>query len=153
MIWSTLPECFKPMYSHTTCIIDCSEIFIQQPTSLSARAETCSNYKHHNTVKFLIAISPTGAIIFISKCWGGRTSDKHITAHSGFLDKLMHGDVVLADRGFDITEPLALRDASLAIPPFTKEKSLIEVETARVLSRVRIHVEHAIGRLKNFKIL
>ena len=76
--------------------------------------------KHHNTVKFLIAISPTGAIIFVSRCWGGHTSDKHITAHSGFLDKLMHGDLILADCEFDITEPLALRGASLAIPPFTK---------------------------------
>ena len=31
-----LPDCFKPEYKHTKCIIDCSEIFIQQPTSLSA---------------------------------------------------------------------------------------------------------------------
>ncbi|XP_065914072.1 uncharacterized protein [Dysidea avara] len=156
MIRSTLPDCFKPLYSRTTCIIDCSEIFIQHPSALSARAETYSNYKHHNTVKFLIAISPTGAIIFVSRCWGGRTSDKHITAHSGFLYKLMHGDLILDDRGFNITEPLALRGASLAIPPFTKGKAQLsqkEVETARALSRVRIHVERAIGRLKNFKIL
>ena len=90
---------------------------------MSARTETYSNYKHHNTVKFLIAISPTGTIIFISKWWGGHTSDKHITTHSGFLDKLMYSDVVLADQGFDITEPLALHGASLAIPPFTKGKS------------------------------
>ncbi|XP_065892096.1 uncharacterized protein [Dysidea avara] len=156
MIRTTIPDCFKPKYARTTCIIDCSEIFIQRPSSLAARAETYSNYKSHNTVKFLIAISPTGAIIFVSKCWGGRASDKHITAHSGFLDKLMHGDLVLADRGFDITEPLALRGASLAIPPFTKGKPQLsqrEVETARELSRVRIHVERAIGRLKNFRIL
>ena len=156
IIRSTLPDCFKPKYDRTTCIIDCSEVFIQRPTALSARAETYSNYKNHNTVKFLIAISPTGAIIFVSKCWGGRVSDKHITAHSGFLDKLLHGDLVLADRGFDITEPLALRGAALAIPPFTKGKPQLsqkEVETARALSRVRIHVERAIGRLKNYKIL
>ena len=97
MIRNTLPDCFKPLYSRTTCIINCSEIFIQRPTALSAKAETYSNYKHHNTAKFLIAISPSGAIIFVSKCWGGRTSDKHITTHSGFLDTLMHSDLVLAD--------------------------------------------------------
>ena len=64
-----------------------------------------------------------------------------MTSHSGFLNKLMNGDLVLADRGFDITEPLALCSASLA---FTKGKSQLsqkEVETARELSRVRIHVE------------
>jgi len=68
---STLPDCFKQLYSSTTCIINCSEIFIQRPSALSARAETYSNYKHHNTAKFLIAISPIGAIIYVSKCWGG----------------------------------------------------------------------------------
>ena len=80
-IRENLPDCFKQKYMRTTCIIDCSEIFIERPSSLSARAETYSNYKSHNTVKFLIAISPTGAIIFVSKCWGGRVSDKHLTAN------------------------------------------------------------------------
>jgi len=92
----------------------------------------------------------------VSKCWGGRASDKHITSHSGFLNKLMHGDLVLADRGFDITEALACYGATLAIPPFTKGKPQLssrEVETARQLSRVRIHVERAIGRVKKYKLL
>lgn len=68
----------------------------------------------------------------------------------------MHGDLVLADRGFDIAEALACYGATLAIPPFTKGKpqlSCREVETARELSRVRIHVERAIGRLKKYKLL
>ena len=123
MLRKTLPACFKPKYLRTTCIIDCSEIFIQRPTSLTARAQTYSNYKSHNAVKFLIAVSPTGAVIFVSKCWGGRASNKHLIAHSGFLKKLMHGDLVLADRGFDIAEALACHGATLAIPPFTKGKA------------------------------
>lgn len=140
----TLPDCFTPKYTRTTCIIDYSKVFIQRPTSLSARAETYSNYKSHNTVKFLVAISPTGAIIFVSKCWGGLVSDKHLTSSCGFLDKLMHGDLVSTDRGFDISEELALCRATLAIPPFTKGKlqlSQREVEESRYLFRIRIHVE------------
>ena len=108
LIRKNLPDYFKGTYSKTTCIIDCSEIFIERATSLCARSQTYSNYKSHNTAKFLVAINPTGAIIFVSKCWGGHASDKHITTHSGFLDHLIHGDVVMADRGFDITEELAL---------------------------------------------
>ena len=91
MIWKTLPDCFKVLYARATCLIDCSEIFIERATSLSARSETYSNYKSHNTAKFFVAISPTGAIIFISKCWGGHTSDKMITSKCGFLDKIIHG--------------------------------------------------------------
>ena len=81
-----------------------------------------------------MASSPTGAIIFVSKCWGGRASDKTITSKCSFLDRLLNGNLVLADRGFDIVEDLVLRGAALAIPPFTKGKSQLlqrEVETLR----------------------
>ena len=79
-----------------------------------------------------------------------------ITSKCGFLDKIVHGDLVLADRGFDIAKDLGLRGASLAIPAFTKGKPQLsqrEVETSRKLSNVRIHVERAIGRMKCYKIL
>ena len=57
----TMPMPFRK-YFGTKCavIIDCFEIFIDRPTNLKARAETWSSYKHHNTVKFLIGITPQG---------------------------------------------------------------------------------------------
>ncbi len=64
---------------------------IEHPTSLKARAQTWSNYKHHNTVKFLIGIAPQGVVTFISKGWGGRVSNVHLTENSGLLDKLSPG--------------------------------------------------------------
>ena len=36
IIRQNLPGCFKPNYKHTTCIIDCTEVFIECPTSLVA---------------------------------------------------------------------------------------------------------------------
>ena len=156
LIRKNLPTCFKTKYPNAACIIDCSEIFLQRPSSLLPRGQTYSNYKHHNTVKFFIAISPTGAIIFLSKCWGGRISDKSLTKNCGFYHHLLPGDLILADRGFNISEDLALHGASLVIPSFTKGKiqlSQHEVEVSRSSSSLRIHVERAIGRLKNYKIL
>ena len=93
---------------------------------------------------------------FISKGWGGRTSDKHITRESGFYEKLLPGDCVLADRGFNIKEDLAAIGATLKIPSFTKGNKQLpgaEVDTSRQLSNVRIHVERVIGRLKKFRLL
>ena len=58
----------------------------------------------------------------MSKCWGGHVSDKHLTVKSGLLQHLVHGDLVLADQGFDISDELALVGAFLAIPSFTKGK-------------------------------
>ena len=66
------------------------------------------------------------------------------------------GDLVIADRGFDIADELAFVGATLKISPFTKGKPQLsqrQVELSRDLSRIRIHVERAIGRLKNYKLL
>ena len=83
-------------------------------------------------------------------------SDRYLTVNSDFLRRLNYGDLILADRGFDIVDDLAMVGASLAIPPFTKGKPQLsqrEVEFSRQLSNVRIHVERAIGRMKCYKIL
>ena len=100
----------------------------------------------------MIAITPCGAVSYLSKCWGGRASDQCITKSCGFLDKLKNGDVILADRGFTIGEDLALYGAKLEIPSFTsgkKQLSMKEVEESKRLSKVRIHVERVVGLLKN----
>lgn len=113
--------CFQFSFGKkTTIIIDCFEIFIERPSNLLARAQTFSNYKHHNTVKVLIAITPQGSICFTSKAWGGRTSDKYLTDNCGLLNHLKPGDLVMADRGFTIQESVALYQAQLAIPAFTR---------------------------------
>ena len=101
---------------------------------MQARAQTWSNYKNTNTIKYLIAITPTGAVSFLSRGWGCRVSDKEITMHSGFLNFLQHGDLILADRGFNITENFATHGVILNIPHFTKGKSQMlgkEVDNSR----------------------
>ena len=150
-----LPRCFKN-YKNCVCIIDCSEIKIERSFNLNSRAQTWSNYKHSNTIKYLIGITPAGAVSFLSHGWGGRVSDKEITLKSRFLDYLQHGDCILADRGFTIAEESASCGATLKIPHFTKGKAQMsgkEVDTSRRISNVRIHVERVIGRLRKFRIL
>ena len=133
-----------------TTIIDCFELFIGRPTNLSARNLTWSNYKSHNTGKYLIGITPQGTISFISKSWGGRASDQHITENSKFLIDVVYNDVIMADRGFDIAEILGL-GAKLEIPSFTKGQDQMraeDVKDTRVIVNVRIHVERVIGNLR-----
>ena len=149
---ANMPQIFKALYPHTRCIIDCSEIFSERPCSYQARAQTYSNYKKHSTVKFLVGITPCGAISFLSKCWGGRATDKCITMNSGFLRLLDPGDVVLADRGFDIGDDIAIHGAKLEIPTCTRGKkqlSMEEVKYTKQIAKVHIHVKRVIGLLKN----
>ena len=42
-------------------IIDSTGIFIEKPNSVKYKSKTYSNYKHHNTAKGLIGISPSDA--------------------------------------------------------------------------------------------
>ena len=156
-VYSNMPQIFRDLYPRTRCIIDCSEIYVVRPYTHLARAQTYSSYKKHNTINFLIGITPNGAISFLSRCWGGRATDKHITHHSGFLEKVEYGDSILADRGFDIADDLAVHGARLQIPSFMRGKqqlSMHDVEVSKKLAKVRIHVERVLGLLKNkYKIL
>ena len=146
-----MPIEFKRKYKCCVVIIDCFEVFIERPSSLKARAQTWSNYKKHNTVKYLIGITPQGTISFISQGWGGWASDVHITNNCGLMNNLLPGDVILADRGFTIEQCVSMYCARIMLPPFTKGKpqlSKFEDDSARSLSQLRIHVERVIGMVK-----
>ena len=62
----------------------------------------------------------------------------------------------MADKGFDIGEMLKSRKLKLNHPPYLREKKQFSpdevVETRRIAS-LRIHVERAIERIKNFQAL
>lgn len=139
-------------------IVDCTEIFAQKPSSLCASKAIFSNYKNHNTFKFLVAINPCAAIVFVSKAWGGRTSDKHITQNSpDFIATLEKGDEVMADRGFDISEVLHDKEVKVTIPDFKGQgRSQLkgaEGKRSEKIAEARIHVERAIQRIKTYHIL
>ena len=102
VILSQFPQCFKGNYQNTRCIIDGTEVYIERPKSLDFQAATWSDYKKRNTFKVLEAISPAGYIMHLSDCYGGRSSDQFICHY----DLLEYGDVVMADRGFQIKEDL-----------------------------------------------
>ena len=149
----TTPLSFRRLFkTKVAVIVDCFEVYIQRPTNLKARAQTWSSYKHHNTVKFLIGISPQGVISFISKAWGGRASDKYITENCSLLQNLLPGDIILADRGFDIGDSVGFYHAEVKLPAFTKGKkhlSPMDVERSRRIASLRIHVERVISLVRN----
>ncbi|XP_059921978.1 uncharacterized protein LOC132468265 [Gadus macrocephalus] len=151
-IQATMPQSFKEHYPLTTCVIDFSETPLQKAHNLDSRGESYSHYYGHNTIKFLIAISQCGLIMFISPQYGGRCSDKFITTNSGFLEYLRPGDEVMADRGVAIQE----RQVKLVLPAFTRRGlPLSEEDTTnmRRITNVRVHVDRVIRSLKNYRIV
>ena len=150
-----MPSCFQETYPSTRVIIDCTEIYIEKPSSVRSQSSTYSSYKHHNTAKGLIGITPAGAVSFVSDLYTGRTSDKKAIQESKIYSLLENGDSIMADKGFDIKEELP-RGVDLNIPPFLRGKdyfSIQEETQTRQIAAVRIHVERAISRVKTFRIL
>ena len=74
---------------------------------------------------------------------------------SGFLNKQFdRGDSVMADKGFTIQDLLPL-GVSLNIPSFLGSKGQMtpeEVVATQSIASLRIHVERAINKVKNFHI-
>ena len=70
----------------------------------------------------LIWIAPHGAVTFISSLYTSLISDKEIT-RSGILDFLEAHDSVVADKGFDIEDPLRSKQVSLNLPPFLQSQT------------------------------
>lgn len=137
-------------------IIDCSELFIETPKDPALQCMTWSEYKHHNTVKFLVGVAPNSAITYISKCYCGRASDKAVTLNSGLLDKLEMYDMIQADKGFNIASECESRLITLDIPPGKRgaaQLSVAAVNKTKRIANLRIIVEQVIRRLKTFRIL
>lgn len=57
---NNLPLVLKNGFPHCVVIIGCSEINFERSSDMGARNKTYSHYKSHNTIIYLIAISPLG---------------------------------------------------------------------------------------------
>ena len=157
-VQGTMPQSFTEKHPSTYAIIDASEIFIETPTDLQIQSSTWSNYKHHNTSKFLIACTPNGAVSYVSPLYVGSISDVELTRTCGFLEKIegKSGISIMADRGFTIKDQLAKIGVELNIPPFLDGQQQFpaeKVQQGRHIASLSIHIEHAIGRIKTYNIL
>lgn len=136
-------------------VIDCTEFYIEKPNRVSSQRSTHSSYKSCNTFKLLVSISPIPHFNFISNLYSGSISDKEIVKQSSFLEKLNPGDEIMADKGFNIQDLLALRHSKLLAPPIMRKGKISSEATTltRRIAKVRVHVERLIRKLKCFGVL
>ena len=137
-------------------IIDCSELFIQTPKNHLLQRLSWSSYKHHNTLKFLVGISPNSMITFISKAFCGSISDKEICLQSGLFNVLEPYCCIMADKGFKISQECTAHRIQLIIPPGRRGQAKMlsdQVLKTKEIAQLRILVEQVIRRLKCYRML
>lgn len=150
----SLPACFIS-FPNCRIVLDCTEIEVAVPHSLDKQKAVFSNYKQRHTFKVLVGVAPNAVITYVSKLYPGSASDKNITSKCGILSHVVAGDLILADKGFLISEMCSELGVNVNIPPFLQTPQFTPQEISKTtrIARARIHVERAINRLKAFRIL
>ena len=136
--------------------MDCTEFPVECSRNFARQGNTFSSYKHTNTFKCLIAVTPNGGACFVLDLFEGDIDDIQIFRDCGIMKYLEPYDVVLADRGFTVRELLNPLQVELRIPSFLKGRGSLsaaeELETHRI-AKARIHGERFNERLKQFRII
>jgi hypothetical protein len=114
---SYLPNCFST-FTNCRIVIDYTEMAtVVSRGSMETQKLTYSAYKHRNIWKALIGVTPNGVLTYISDLYPGSTSDRKIVQHSGVLNRMEPGDVILTDKGF-LTKDLLPVGVHVNIPLF-----------------------------------
>jgi hypothetical protein len=106
-------------------------------------------------LKGLIGITPHGAVCYVSSLYTGSISDREITRCCGILDLLEPNTSIMADKGFNIADLLQSKRVGLNLPPYLSNSvqfSPEQVKETKTIAKLRIHVERAIRRFKEFHI-
>ena len=149
-----LPGSFHS-FSNCRIVLDCTEVQCAQVRDdMAIQKETFSNYKSRNTFKALVGVAPNGVITYVSNLYPGSRSDKAIVQHCGIVSQLVPGGLVLADKGFLIHDIMP-QGVSVNLPPFLMKPQFTEFEAKFTvkIAKARIHVERAIGKIKDYTIL
>lgn len=154
-ISKNLPKCFSG-FEDVAVVLDCTEIQIQNQSSLTNQLITYSTYKGHATWKIMTGVSPAGDITYLSPIYGGRVSDKAIFEQCNISNLLKPGDAIMVDKGFLIDKICDVNRWKLIRPPFLKDKKQLSKTDAELTSRIasaRVHVERSNQRIKVFKVV
>jgi hypothetical protein len=152
---NSLEELYR-LYPDLQAIVDGTEQPIQRPQDSEKQKTYYSGKKKRHTIKKQIVVNRQGLIMDVSPAVEGKRHDFKLFEDHQTLPKVIPKEVeILADSGYQGAEKLA-PDRKIRLPiKATKLRALSESQKAdnRALSKVRVQVEHAIGRLKHFKIL
>ena len=130
-----------------------------------------NGFKDHQTLKLSIKLAALIKVITLSKSllfvpkvvplvisdvYAGSATDRFITEDTNIGTQFTTGYSVLFDKGFNVQDLFLKYNVNARIPPFVRSKRQLtqsEVAVGKRIARARIHIEHANGQLKEFRLL
>ena len=149
------PKVFK-YFHNIRCAVDCTEFFCEVPQNYLQQGNVYSSYKHHTTMKCLIAVNPNEAACFISDLFEGSIDDVTLFNQCGIMNYISYDDSLLVDIGFILRDLVLAQLARVFIPPFLGKQDSFTKEEVILTKKYReacIHVERFNERLKKFRLL
>ena len=151
----TKPAIFRK-FKNIRASIDCTEFKCEVPRDYGKQGNMYSAYKHHTTMKCLIAVNPNGAAVFVSDLFEGSADDVKVFQTCGILHHVNPGYSFLVDKVFTVQHLLLPLQAKIYIPPFLGKRESFtkeEIVLTKRIAKARIHVERFNERLKKFRLL
>ena len=151
-------------YGNCVIVLDATELEIPRTWQTDMNWACYSTYKGRQTAKVLVGITPAGAICHVGPAYPGRMTDADVVKKSGLLQSMKeaglsgHGLLVISDKGFNAISPLLIKEDLLYVaPPYKRQRESqftgADMESQWEVANLRIHVERAIGGMKNWRIL
>ena len=130
---------------------DGTERPIQRPTDPEAQQTFYSGKKKRHTVKNNVLVNAHGEIVLLTATCEGKKHDKKIADEAALA--LPEGSLLYQDTGF---QGFALEGTTIFQPkkkPRGGELTTEEKAQNRLISTIRVRVEHAIGGIKRYRIV
>ncbi len=145
---TTLTEAVVPpgVYFH-----DGTERPIVRPKDQAAQRLYYSGKRKQHTVKNILIINLHCKVILLTPTCEGKKHDKKAADEASYT--LPEGSTLGQDTGF---QGFSLTGVTMLQPkkkPRGRELTLEEKETNRLISRIRVRIEHAIGGIKRYRLV
>jgi hypothetical protein len=130
---------------------DGTERPIPRPKDTDRQKEYYSGKKKQHTVKNIVVINTQSEIRFLTTTCEGKKHDKKATDEAGY--SFPEGSVLFQDTGFQGFTVAGVIIIQPSKKPRGKELGPEVKENNRLISKIRIRVEHAIGGVKRYRIV
>ncbi|XP_077473653.1 uncharacterized protein LOC144087168 isoform X2 [Stigmatopora argus] len=138
-----LPAALRSSCPDCAVIVDCFTVLCEGLAFSGKERETAPT---RNVLNYLIGLAPQGVVTFVSRGVLGDFSPRNLAEGSGFLSKLLPGDVVLASRDLDIADSVAARGARFGIAGCFQDTPSCREEGPLVSTlSVQAHVERVVS--------